>query len=153
MPQVAMTTLRPKRGRGKGVLLLLGFMNLAFIVAVGRSLMEGQPMSGSAVLDLLGVVSVLLLVNICLVLEDKRMRSIEIGSDGIRALTWGKAFGFIPCRLLPVHLLWQDVTEVAQNGLVVNLRGKGQVISVNTYLFDDPKNVHSFISQNLSTPA
>lgn len=110
-------------------------------------------MSGSIVLDLLGGVSVLLLINICLVLEDKRMRSIEISSDGIRALTWGKAFGLIPCRLSPVHLRWQDVAEVAQKGLVINLRAKGQVVSVNTYLFDDPASVHAFISQNLSNLA
>lgn len=137
--------------RVKWAFILLGLMNLAFVVAVGRFLMDGQPIRAAAVLDLVGGISVLLLVNTCLVLEDRRMRSIEIAPDGIRALTWGKAFGFVPCRLAPVHLLWQDVAEIAQKGLVINLRGKGQVISINTYIFDEPEKVHAVISHNLSS--
>jgi hypothetical protein len=79
--------------------------------------------------------------------EDKRARSVEISNDGVSALTWNRLFQVIPFRLTPILIRWSEVKRIGQSGFVVTLDDGQKQISINTYLFEQPAEVVSFINE------
>lgn len=144
-----MVTLRPKASRRLPTLILAIAAALAAIIALLIATSDLRSFSGSLKGFAIGMATVAV-VGAALVLEDKRMRTIELSHVGVTGLVWKRAAGLLPYRLTPLTLSWAEVKEVAYRGFTIGLKGSSGAILVNSYLFEKPDQVRAFISSHLT---
>lgn len=141
-----MSITKPKQRAGKATRLLFA---LAVAVFAGTFLFLGGGESGGGVAEAIAGIAVLAIVGFIVFDADRRLRSVEIGPDGISALKWKRRPGWFPFHLMRVSMAWTEVTAVATRGLVVSLRGRSDAINVNTFLFEQPREVLALINSYL----
>lgn len=139
-----MNITRPKPGVSNTLQLLFACVVVAFAGTFLFARGTGGDF-GDAVVGLI----VLAIVGFLLFDANRRLRSVEISPEGISSLKWKRVPGWIPVRLTRVSMPWAEVATVATRGLIVSLRGPSETITVNTYLFDQPREVLALINSYL----
>src|SRR5688572_2197885 len=130
--------LRPSSGRSLPIRLLVVAVVVIGLGAVLLPMIRGG-MSVAGLLDAAGVVVIAAIPLAVLLLEDKKLRSVELSETGATSLVWSKVGSFPFVRLTRLEIPWSEVKRVGTRGLVVVLSNERRAIHVNTYLFSDPK--------------
>lgn len=97
------------------------------------------------VIDALENLAVVMLVSGWVLAEIRKVFSVELNDQGVSALVWELKFLLFPVKLVPIAIRWEDVLRVGRNGLSIAIESNEKRITINTYVFDDPNQVISFV--------
>ena len=141
--------LRPSPKRSLPIRVLVSCVALAGVAVALLPMLRGG-ISVGGLLDAAGILVIAVIPLAALLLEDKRLRSIELSEMGATSLVWSRVDSFPFIRLTRLEIPWTQVKRVGVRGLAIVIVGETRAIHVNTYLFPDHKVAFDFINERFT---
>lgn len=141
--------LRPKPLRSMPVWLLSVGVSIVVVAAISQFAFSSA-LSFRTLVEAFGMIAVASIPVLYLLLNDKKLRSVELSSVGATSLVWQRTSSAPFLHLVSAQISWPDVQRIGIQGALVLIASKSKTIQVNTFLFEEPSAVVSYIKECLA---